>query len=333
MPVKPVITKSKAPTCGKANAWMFTIHNPTSEHDPTQWEGVRYVTWQLEKCPTTGTPHYQGYVEFEKQKRLAGVRKVCQCHWEMRMASQQEAIKYCNKEATREDGPWESGTPAKGQGNRSDLDKMCELVQAGTNMREVALSNMPMFVVHNRGLAILAQTIGVKYNHDDVRGVWYWGGPGTGKSRKAREEYPDAYLKSQNKWFDGYIDQDAIILDDLDKLGGDKLGHHLKIWADRYACNGEVKGSQVNLKHKVFVITSNYHPDELWPDDEQMLEAIKRRFKITHFPNTPFNKKKDTVANQIKESQSYTQCPFGCPDTDACMCVQSGRAERQLSGV
>lgn len=333
MPVKPVITKSKAPVCGKAHAWCFTINNPKDEDDPNKWEGVRFAKWSLEKAPTTGTLHWQGYVEFEKQKRLAGVRKVCQCHWEMRMGTQEEAMNYTCKPESHVDGPWEIGTPSKGQGNRSDLDKMCEMVKEGRSMREVALSNMPQYVVHNRGLATLCQTIGVRYNHDDVRGVWYWGGPGTGKSRKAREEHPEAYLKPQNKWFDNYQGEEAILLDDLDKLGGDKLGHHLKIWADRYACTGEVKGSQVNLKHKVFVITSNYHPDEMWPDDEQMLEAIKRRFKITHFPNTPFNKKKDTVANQIKESQSYTKCPFGCPDTDACMCVQSGRAERQLSGV
>ena len=81
---------------------------------------------------------------------------------------------------------------------------------------------------------------------DNVRGEWYWGEPGTGKSRAARANFPDAYLKAQNKWWDGYTGQQYVILDDLDT---DVLGHYLKIWADRYACTGEVKGGTIPLFH------------------------------------------------------------------------------------
>lgn len=69
------------------------------------------------------------------------------------------------------------------------------------------------------------------------------------------------------------------MLDDFDK-GGVCLGHYLKIWADKYACTGEVKGATVPLNHEKFIITSNYTPAQLWPEEPEMLEAITRRFEL-----------------------------------------------------
>jgi len=57
------------------------------------------------------------------------------------------------------------------------------------------------------------------------------------------------------------------------------LGHHLKIWADRYAFVAESKGTAVPLRPTVICITSQYHPEEIW-SDTATLDAIKRRFKI-----------------------------------------------------
>lgn len=69
----------------------------------------------------------------------------------------------------------------------------------------------------------------------ETKGIWYYGTSGCGKSSIARAKYPNSYSKLANKWFDGYRQEKTIILDDLDK-SHDKLGYHLKIWADHYGC-------------------------------------------------------------------------------------------------
>lgn len=71
-----------------------------------------------------------------------------------------------------------------------------------------------------------------------------------------------------------------MILDDLDPERAKPLTQHLKHWADPWGkMPGEIKGGQVPLIYDHFIVTSQYHPDEIW-EDKQSLDAIKRRFSI-----------------------------------------------------
>lgn len=115
-----------------------------------------------------------------------------------------------------------------------------------------------------------------------VRGEWWFGPPGTGKTFTARTEFPNAYLKMQNKWFDNYSSQDVVILDDFDHMG-EGLGHLLKLWLDAYSLHGEIKHGTVALCYSKFIITSNYLPEEIWPKDPTLCAAIRRRCKFREF--------------------------------------------------
>ena len=86
-----------------------------------------------------------------------------------------------------------------------------------------------------------------------------------------------------NKWWDGYAEQDVVILEDFDKRH-DVLIHHLKIWADRYPFPVEWKGGSSVIRPKKMIVTSNWHPKDIWSAAED-IEPILRRFHVTRFSN------------------------------------------------
>ena len=150
---RPNMPSQKIPT-----NFMFTIHNPDQNLNPDPSRFV-YVVWQLERCPTTGTPHYQGYAECKlqltKQQALDAL-DADHMHFEKRRGPQSAAIKYCQKEETRVEGPWERGTPkGPNQGSRNDLQAPIEMIQAGYPMQEVAQECPIQYVKFNRGLHAL----------------------------------------------------------------------------------------------------------------------------------------------------------------------------------
>eukprot|EP00965_Chrysotila_dentata_P098512 3256166-Pleurochrysis_carterae.AAC.1 len=84
-----------------------------------------------------------------------------------------------------------------------------------------------------------------------------------------------------NKWWDGYVDHDVCLIEDFDKAHN-VLGHHMKIWADRYPFMAEIKGSAIKIRPRLVIVTSNYHPSHIWQDDTT-LGPIMRRFKCVEF--------------------------------------------------
>ncbi|ALY05864.1 replication-associated protein [Ctenophore-associated circular genome 2] len=236
-----------------------------------------YCKWLVygEEVGASGTPHLQGCFSLYDKKRITQLCKLgFKAHLEPMKGSPKQAIAYCKK-----DGSFtELGDVTRGQGERNDLKRACELIKEGKSISEVADACPTTYVKYSRGLRELALVASEAYEHESVRGVWIYGQTGVGKSHLARDVYPNLFDKSQSKWWDGYCNEHTVLIDDLDT---DCLGHYLKRWADKYACTGETKGGTIKLQHRVFVVTSNYLPWELHKDD-LMAEAISRRFTIYH---------------------------------------------------
>jgi len=118
---------------------------------------------------------------------------------------------------------------------------------------EISLLQLPNLIKAQAAYKLLGEAI----DQEAVRGVWVWGPPGYGKSHMVRSKEPSLFLKAQNKWWDGYQGEEAVLIADFDK-GGVCLSHYLKIWADKWACTGEIKGATIPLNYKKLYITSNY---------------------------------------------------------------------------
>lgn len=239
---------------------------------------ARYVCGQLEKGES-GTPHIQFYVNFHNPQRFSALKRFDpKVHWEP-VKSAKASQKYCLKEDTRVEGPYEFGDYPLERNSKVEWQKVYEAAKKGDH------DSIPpeVLIKHYRNIKLIESDNIVAKEHHVVRGVWIYGPPGVGKTHYARTHYGnDVYQKAQNKWWDGYTGQSVVVLDDLDSPC---LGHYLKIWADKWSALGEIKGSTVPLNYDVFVVTSNYSVEELFRgSDEKLVQAITRRFTIIHMP-------------------------------------------------
>ena len=165
-----------------------------------------------EVAPTTNTPHLQGFVVFHSNKRLTALKKLnSSAYWELCRGSAQSNLDYTTKEGDYETrGEMPSSRSQVGLSNKERWSQIIATAKNGTvedeYPEEFIRYNSTLTRLYQPDLQIL----------DSYAGFWYHGPPGTGKSLSARRDYPGAYDKLTNKWWDGYVDEDYVIIDDLD---------------------------------------------------------------------------------------------------------------------
>jgi len=260
--------------------WIGTIPAtsgwaPPSEADELP-DGCCWIRGQREQG-AGGFDHFQLCIALSRKQRLSWVTSRWPGHWELTRSD--AARDYCWKEDTRVDGTqFEVGTLALRRNNKTDWDSVRAAAVAGD------FSAIPSDVYircYNQLCRIRADNL-VALPMERSCDV-FWGGTGTGKSRRAWEEASfQAYSKDpRTKWFCGYRGQEHIV---LDEFRGDIGISHLLRWLDRYPVIVETKGSAVPLLAKKFWITSNLDPRMWYPElDEDTKAALLRRLNITHF--------------------------------------------------
>lgn len=266
----------------KTRGYCFTINNPQAADLQALVElPAEYLVYGKE-VGEAGTPHLQGYVHFKSQRALNAVSKLLpRAHLEARKGSVDQAVDYCKK-----DGDWtERGTKPlsqkeKGAGEKARWKTIIDKAETGDDdwLKE---EEPKVYATMYQKLKALRKNKS-EVIQGDLPHEWWYGPTGTGKSSTLWQEYPDHFQKKKNKWWDGYLDQDVVAIEEWSPDN-----HHtadsLKEWADRYPFTGEIKGGTLQkIRPKKVIVLSNYSIDECFEREGDRL-PIKRRFKERRF--------------------------------------------------
>ncbi len=257
-----------------ATRWLFTLNNPTDDErsifsDPFI-DNIRFIVVQLE-VGANGTPHLQGYMELSERHRLNGIKSwppFGRAHLKIAYGTATENIAYCTKEQTHID-PKLRWSYTKGavitQGTRSDLDSLKTALDGGDTDKQLWDMHFKTMLRYHKGVdkyktsKLLVRTSPPKVH------ILY-GPPGCGKTARVFDfaathglsiYKPSAPNGSGSLWWDGYWQQDIILLDDF---YGWMLWHSLLNLLDRYQEQVQNKGGSVPINSPYIYITSNASP-------------------------------------------------------------------------
>jgi len=196
----------------------------------------------LEVAPSTGTPHYQAYLETHSKKSVGPLAKELEVLWGSypkllsSKGSQEENRAYCLKEATV---TIEKGTPMK-QGARTDLAAVSADIASGLTLGELWKKHPEQMIKYSTGIRLcyqmnspnMTQMAGKSYSLSDFplsmptsqillaltdSSVILWGESGTGKTCYARALLPNALFVSHMDDLARFDqgEHDGIIFDDI----------------------------------------------------------------------------------------------------------------------
>lgn len=282
----------------QSRSWVFVINNPHPDRlgdDPQQWfnDGhVSYIAYQLERAPTTGTIHWQGYVWWTRKKTLHGCKEISpRANFRVMRGTHEQARDYSTKEDTRlrrgtrfwpDPGPYRFGDEPR-PGERTDLLIVKHAIDDGSTWYNLW---------QNHFAAMIKYCKNFRQYRDDTMPPRTWqtyvavlyGPTGTGKSRFLFEHVPldKAYWVNRARgtgdpWMDGYdpIQHEHIV---IDEFHGWIHWDSIKRMLDRYPCRLEGKGYCTNFRPRYIWFTSNKPPQDWYNfDTPEDWETFDRR--------------------------------------------------------
>ncbi|AXL65901.1 replication-associated protein [Golden silk orbweaver associated circular virus 1] len=259
----------------KCKRWLFTSYNVVSE--PFYDEKIHeYLCFGRETCPSTNRRHLQGYVAFKNRITLAGIKKwIPGAHFERARGTPTENRDYCKK-----DGDFkEWGSVPTVTGRACKFGDILHLAESG-NITCIKDTYPGVYLRYKATLlsSLVCNTTDLK----NSCGVWLCGPPRSGKDYAVRQ-LDNVYMKMLNKWWDGYKNEDNVLISDIEPDHGKWIGYYIKIWCDMYAFNAEIKGGSMKIRPKKIFMTSNYKLDEVFSGE--ILSAVAARCNVYDYSN------------------------------------------------
>jgi hypothetical protein len=286
----------------RARSWIFVINHDTFE------DLIGFITklkaeyfcfgFEIGK---EGTPHIQGYLQYKKTS-VAGkfLKKIFpRAHLEPAQADYYDNQVYASKDGEF----YEFGDPPK-QGKRTDLISVKKTLDKTKSLKDVSEQHFCNFVRYHRGFLLY---INLHQEHRTEMPIveWIYGPTGAGKTAYARGLSSSRYIKDHTQWWDGYDQQEVIIIDDFD---GRWPFRDLLRLLDRYEYQGQIKGGYVKINSKFIIITCDRSMEDLYfskCSDHELSQLRRRITSIKHIGVT--NDELKEVIDDDKNKKLFQQ--------------------------
>lgn len=261
----------------KFRNFVFT-HNNYANTDLEDNLVCRFISYSKEVAPTTLMPHLQGYVCFDNATTVCSVRKkLLGCHVEAMLGSISQNDTYISKMSNPiERGEKPMSNDNKGRASQLRWKRAFDLAKDGDIESIDADIQFRYYATCKR---IKKDYMSKPEVLTSPCGIWLYGESGAGKSRAVFSQYPGHYIKSRNKWWCGYQNEDVVCCDDVGIEDAKWMSSFLKDWSDYKPFHAEDKGGAVTIRPKKFIVTSQYKIEDLW-NDKATIDALNRRFQI-----------------------------------------------------
>jgi len=262
-------------------------------------KNVRYIICQLEKCPSTGRLHYQGYVQLMIKTTYKKVLKLLhtepgKCNVGECNGDDVDNYYYCTDIRKRTgEGFFEVGIRRRvKQGFRSDLTNVKNDILAGSGMWDMFNNHTDAYFRYGR---MMKEAIAMveKRNQGSVERdveVWvHYGKTYCGKTTSVTNKYGlnNVFILSHSPnncvYFDGYEGEKVLLIDDF--YGWMPLEQLMRI-TDKIPYRTDSRGKHGWANWDKVYITSNCHPRDWYhnvPPDKKEAFLRTRMHHIIYF--------------------------------------------------